>query len=71
MQKSLQDIVIFDLYRGKGIEQNGIKALLSSITLQNLTQTLTDSEIDATFNRVITNIDQYTWRQTEGLIAWH
>lgn len=51
-EQTLQDVVLFDLYRGKGIEEN-CKSIAVSVTLQNFTQTLTDSEIDATFNRIL------------------
>lgn len=51
-EATVQDIVLFDLYRGKGIEEN-CKSVAVSITLQNFTQTLTDSEIDATFNNIL------------------
>jgi phenylalanyl-tRNA synthetase beta chain len=49
---TVQDIVLFDLYRGKGIEED-FKSVAVSITLQNFSQTLTDSEIDATFNKIL------------------
>lgn len=45
-QSGLQDVVIFDIYRGKGVAE-GSKSVALSLTLQNDTQTLTDSEIDA------------------------
>ncbi|MEQ1740105.1 MAG: phenylalanine--tRNA ligase subunit beta [Methyloglobulus sp.] len=51
-EPTVQDIVLFDLYRGKGIEEN-CKSVAVSITLQNFSQTLTDSEIDATFNKIL------------------
>ncbi len=51
-EETIQEVVLFDLYRGKGIEEN-CKSIAVSITLQNFSQTLTDSEIDATFNRTL------------------
>jgi len=45
----LQDAVIFDVYRGKGIE-DGFKSVALSLVLQNQAQTLTDTEIDAVVN---------------------
>ena len=51
-EATIQDIKIFDLYRGKGIEPES-KSVAVSITLQNFAQTLTDSEIDATFNKIL------------------
>lgn len=48
----LKDVFIFDIYRGKGIDNNS-KSVALSMILQNDLQTLTDSEIDAIFNRVL------------------
>ena len=48
----VQDIAIFDLYRGEGIEA-GYKSIAIGITLQNFSQTLTDAEIDAIFNNIL------------------
>jgi phenylalanyl-tRNA synthetase beta chain len=42
----LQDAVIFDVYRGKGVEDS-FKSVALSLVLQNQAQTLTDIEIDA------------------------
>ncbi len=49
---TLQEIVLFDIYQGKGIEE-GFKSVALSMTIQNFSQTLTDSEIDATFNKIL------------------
>ena len=51
-EATIQEIVLFDLYRGKGIEAD-CKSVAVSITLQNFTQTLTDVEIDAIFNNIL------------------
>jgi len=51
----LKDVTIFDIYRGKGIENN-CKSVALSLTLQNDSQTLTDSEIDAIFNRILNTL---------------
>ena len=51
-EATVQEIVLFDLYRGKGIEEN-CKSVAVSITLQNFSQTLTDVEIDAIFNNIL------------------
>ncbi len=51
-EPTLQDIVIFDIYRGKGVEE-GNKSVALSIIIQDFSQTLTDSEIDAIFNRLL------------------
>jgi phenylalanyl-tRNA synthetase beta chain len=51
-EPAVQDIVLFDLYRGKGIEAD-CKSVAVGITLQNFSQTLTDVEIDAIFNNIL------------------
>ncbi len=47
----IQSITLFDIYRGVGIDE-GSKSIAVSMTLQNFSQTLTDSEITATVNNV-------------------
>jgi phenylalanyl-tRNA synthetase beta chain len=47
--------VIFDVYRGKGVEE-GYKSVALSLTIQDYSQTLTDSEIDTIFNRVLDTV---------------
>jgi len=56
-ESSLQEIVIFDIYRGKSVE-DGSKSVALSLNLQNNTQTLTDSEIDAILNRVLETLNK-------------
>ncbi len=51
----LQDVVIFDVYRGKGVAEDS-KSIALGLFLQNDNQTLTDSEIDAIVNRVLENL---------------
>jgi phenylalanyl-tRNA synthetase beta chain len=51
-EKTLQDIVIFDIYRGKGVEE-GSKSVALSLIIQDFSQTLTDSEIDAIFSGLL------------------
>lgn len=51
-ETTIQKVMIFDIYRGQGIEANH-KSVAVSLQLQNFTQTLTDSEIDAIFSRVL------------------
>lgn len=51
-EATLQDIVVFDVYRGKGVEA-GHKSIALSLTFQDHSQTLTDSEIDAIFSRIL------------------
>jgi phenylalanyl-tRNA synthetase beta chain len=48
----LQDVIIFDVYRGKGIEE-GKKSIALSLVIQDDKQTLTDSEVDAIVSRLL------------------
>ena len=48
----IKDVLIFDIYRGEGVDE-GLKSVALSLILQDSTQTLTDSEIDAIFSRVL------------------
>ncbi len=49
---SLQQLQLFDVYRGKGID-SGKKSIALGLTLQDFSRTLTDSEIDALIERVL------------------
>ena len=51
-ESTLQDVIIFDIYRGKGIEE-GNKSVALSLVMQNDTQTLTESEIDPIVSRLL------------------
>ncbi|MDO9138809.1 MAG: hypothetical protein Q7U38_00580, partial [Methylobacter sp.] len=46
---------IFDIYRGKGVEE-GSKSVALSLIIQSFSQTLTDSEIDAIFSRLLATL---------------
>jgi phenylalanyl-tRNA synthetase beta chain len=48
----IKEINVFDIYRGQGVEQ-GYKSIALGLTMQDSTQTLTDSEIDAIVNKVL------------------
>jgi phenylalanyl-tRNA synthetase beta chain len=52
-EPALQDVIVFDIYRGKGVEE-GSKSVALSLIMQNDTQTLTDSEVDAIVSRLLT-----------------
>lgn len=56
-EATIQDINLFDLYRGVGVEV-GYKSVAVSITLQKMSETLTDSEIDAIFNNILQTLTQ-------------
>ena len=51
-ESTLQDIVIFDVYRGKGVAE-GSKSVALSLILQDESQTLTDVQIDAIFSNLL------------------
>lgn len=53
----LQNVVIFDVYEGKGIEP-GFKSMGLGLTLQNLERTLTDVEVTSIFERVIAMLEK-------------
>ncbi|CAG1771285.1 partial phenylalanyl-tRNA synthetase beta chain, partial [uncultured bacterium] len=56
-QTNLQDVLIFEIYRGKGVAE-GYKSVALGITLQNDQQTLTDSEIDAIVSTLLNTLTQ-------------
>jgi len=58
-EQTLQDIVVFDIYRGKGVEE-GSKSVALSLVIQDFSQTLTDSEIDAIFSGLLETLTTKT-----------
>ena len=52
-EKTLQEAKVFDIYRGKGVEE-GSKSVALCLIFQNATQTQTDAEIDAIISRLLT-----------------
>lgn len=48
----LRDVILFDLYRGEGVEQ-GYKSLAIGLIFQSLSSTLKDAEVDALVNRAV------------------
>ncbi|MFQ5488402.1 MAG: phenylalanine--tRNA ligase subunit beta, partial [Gammaproteobacteria bacterium] len=55
--KLLQQLQLFDVYRGKGID-SGKKSLALGLTLQDFSRTLTDSEIDALMERILAHLQE-------------
>ncbi len=51
-EEAIKEIHIFDIYRGQGVSE-GFKSVALSLVLQDFSQTLTDSQIDAIFNKVL------------------
>lgn len=55
----LQDVVLFDIYRGKGVPE-GFKSVAMGLILQDYYRTLTDAEVDRATNAIIQCLqDQY------------
>lgn len=55
-EKVIRDILIFDVYRGEGVEK-GYKSVALGLILQDKAQTLTEPEIDAIFTRVLERLN--------------
>lgn len=51
-EAAIREISIFDIYRGHGVAE-GYKSVALGLVLQDFTQTLTDTEIDAIFRKVL------------------
>jgi phenylalanyl-tRNA synthetase beta chain len=51
----LTDLVVFDIYRGEGIEP-GYKSVAIGLNLQDVSRTLTDDESDAVVARVVADL---------------
>ncbi|MDC9729652.1 MAG: phenylalanine--tRNA ligase subunit beta [Methyloprofundus sp.] len=48
----IKEIKVFDIYRGQGVE-TGYKSVALALVMQNSTETLVDSDIDAIVNKVL------------------
>ena len=55
----IADVELFDVYRGKGVEEDK-KSLALSVTLQPFTATMTEEEIDAVAEKIIANVAKQT-----------
>ena len=53
--KFFKDIEIFDVYEGKGIDDNK-KSIAISVSWQSMEQTLQDSDIDAAVERIVNSV---------------
>lgn len=56
-KKLLRSVSLFDVYEGKNLEE-GKKSYAISIILQDDEKTLQDKQIDATMNKIITNLQK-------------
>jgi phenylalanyl-tRNA synthetase beta chain len=58
-RKLIADVVVFDVYEGKGIE-TGKKSIAIAVTIQPLEKTLTDAEIDALAGKIVAEVSKRT-----------
>ncbi len=58
-KKLIASVSLFDVYEGKGVEE-GKKSLAVEVTLQPMEKTLTDEEIEAVSQRIITQAEKAT-----------
>ena len=52
---TLKKIELFDMYTGEGID-SGRKSLALDLTLQDLSRTLTDTEVDSAVQQILDNL---------------
>ena len=55
--KLVTDIQIFDIYQGKGVEE-GRKSVAFGLILQEFSRTLTDKEVDAELEKIVSTLNQ-------------
>lgn len=55
LKETINDVIVFDVYQGEGIN-DGEKSVSFGVIIQDVKQTLTDSEIEAHINNVITSL---------------
>jgi len=55
----LQDVSVFDVYEGKGIEP-GKKSIAIAVTMQPRDKTMTDAEIDALAAKIVAEVSKKT-----------
>jgi phenylalanyl-tRNA synthetase beta chain len=64
-RKLIADVVVFDVYEGKGIEA-GKKSIAIAVTIQPLEKTFTDAEIDALAGKVVAEVTKRTGGTLRG-----
>ena len=64
-ERAVRDVLIFDVYRGPGVEP-GSKSVALGLVLQDFSQTLTESEIDAIFSHVLATLAAKTNAKLRG-----
>jgi len=58
-KKLITTVTVFDVYEGKGVE-DGKKSLAIAVTIQPRDKTMTDKEIDALAERIVTEVTKKT-----------
>lgn len=58
-RKLIAEVIVFDVYEGKGIEA-GKKSIAIAVTIQPLEKTLTDAEIDALAGKIVAEVTKRT-----------
>ncbi len=53
----LQDVRLFDIYTGKGVDE-GLKSVAFGLILQDFSRTLTDQDIDSEIESVVNALNQ-------------
>jgi phenylalanyl-tRNA synthetase beta chain len=55
--RAIKDLIIFDVYRGEGVE-SGLKSVALGLILQDSSKTLVDSDIDAIVSQVLQALEK-------------
>lgn len=55
--RAIKDLIIFDVYRGEGVE-SGLKSVALGLILQDSSKTLVDSDIDAIVSQVLNTLKE-------------
>jgi phenylalanyl-tRNA synthetase beta chain len=58
-KKLISNVIVFDVYEGKGIE-SGKKSIAIAVTIQPREKTMTDAEIDALSGRIVAEVTKRT-----------
>ena len=58
-KKLITDVIVFDVYEGKGIEP-GKKSIAIAVTIQPREKTMTDAEIEALSAKVVAEVTKRT-----------
>jgi phenylalanyl-tRNA synthetase beta chain len=58
-KKLISNVIVFDVYEGKGIE-SGKKSIAIAITIQPREKTMTDAEIEALSGKIVAEVTKRT-----------